>query len=98
MESKKVNLDMKKYGMILAMIAIFLLFNILSGGKNATPMNINNLIMQNSYVVILAVGMLLCVLTGNVDLGVGSIVALTGAICAIMVLDYGVSVPLDFLL
>jgi len=98
MESKKVNLDMKKYGMILAMIAIFLLFNILSGGKNATPMNINNLIMQNSYVVILAVGMLLCVLTGNVDLGVGSIVALTGAICAIMVLDYGVSVPLAFLI
>lgn len=98
MESKKVNLDMKKYGMILAMIAIFLLFNILSGGKNATPMNVNNLIMQNSYVVILAVGMLLCVLTGNVDLGVGSIVALTGAICAIMVLDYGVSVPLAFLI
>ncbi|HHU72551.1 MAG TPA: sugar ABC transporter permease [Clostridiales bacterium] len=98
MESKKINLDMKKYGMVLAMIAIFLLFNILSDGKNATPMNINNLVMQNSYVVILATGMLLCVLTGNVDLGVGSIVALTGAICAIMVVDYGVPVPIAFLI
>lgn len=98
MESKKINLDMKKYGMILAMIAIFIVFNILSGGKNATPMNINNLVMQNGYVVILATGMLLCTLTGNVDLGVGSIVALTGAICAIMVLDYNIPVPVAFLI
>lgn len=98
MESKKINLDMKKYGMIIAMIVIFIFFNILSDGKNSTPMNINNLVMQNSYVVILATGMLLCTLTGNVDLGVGSIVALTGAICAIMVLDYGVSVPMAFLI
>lgn len=98
MESKKINLDMKKYGMIIAMIVIFIIFNILSGGRNSTPMNINNLVMQNSYVVILATGMLLCTLTGNVDLGVGSIVALTGAVSAIMVLDYGVSVPLAFLI
>ena len=76
MKSKKINLDMKKYGMFILLIAIFLLFYVLSSGKNATAMNINNLIMQNSYVVILAIGMLLCVLTGNVDLGVGSIVAL----------------------
>lgn len=98
MESKKINLDMKKYGMVIAMIAIFILFNILSGGKNSSPMNINNLVMQNSYVVILAAGMLLCTLTGNVDLGVGSVVALTGAISAIMVIDYGVSVPIAFLI
>lgn len=98
MEKKKINIDMKQYGMVLAMIAIFFIFNVLSGGKNATPMNMNNLIMQNSYVIILAVGMLLCVLTGNIDLGVGSVVALTGAICAILVLDHGVPVPLAFLI
>ena len=96
MKSKKINLDMKKYGMFILLIAIFLLFYVLSSGKNATAMNINNLIMQNSYVVILAIGMLLCVLTGNVDLGVGSIVALTGAICAILVIDNGMSTPLAF--
>ena len=98
MKKKKINIDMKQYGMVIAMIAIFFIFNILSGGKNATPMNINNLIMQNSYIIILAVGMLLCVLTGNIDLGVGSIVALTGAMCAILVLDHGVPVPLAFLI
>ncbi len=95
--SKKINLDMRQYGMVIALIAIFLIFYILSGGKNATPTNINNLVMQNGYVVILATGMLLCVLTGNVDLGVGSVVALCGATAAILVVDKGVSVPLAFL-
>lgn len=97
MKSKKINLDMKKYGMFILLIVIFLLFYGLSSGRNATAMNINNLIMQNSYVVILATGMLLCVLTGNVDLGVGSVVAFTGAICAILVIDMGMATPLAFL-
>lgn len=98
MEKKNtVNIDMKQYGMLVALVAIFLIFAYLSKGSNMSPMNINNLVMQNGYVVILAVGMLLCVLTGNVDLGVGSTVALCGAICAIMVVDFGVPVPVAFL-
>lgn len=89
MNNKKVvNLDMKQYGMFLALIAIYVVFAIMTGGKNLSPANINNLIMQNGYVVILAVGMLLCVLTGNVDLGVGSVVALTGATAGIIMIDY----------
>lgn len=89
MEKKKtVNLDMKQYGMVLALIAVFLIFSVLTKGSNMTAMNINNLIMQNGYVVILAVGMLLCVLTGNIDLGVGSIVALSSAAVGILMIDY----------
>ena len=88
MEKKRVNLDMKQYGMFLALIVIYLIFAVLTGGKNLTPMNINNLVMQNGYVVILAIGMLLCVLTGNVDLGVGSVVALCGASAGIVMMDY----------
>lgn len=89
MEKKKlVNLDMKQYGMFLALVAIYLIFAILTGGANLSPANINNLVMQNGYVVILAVGMLLCVLTGNIDLGVGSIVAVTGAAAGIVLVDY----------
>ena len=79
-KKKLVNLDMKQYGMFLALIAIYVIFALLTGGKNLSPTNVNNLIMQNGYVVILAIGMLLCVLTGNVDLGVGSIVAVCGAV------------------
>ena len=88
MNNKRVNLDMKQYGMFIALIVIYIIFALLTGGKNLTPMNINNLVMQNGYVVILAIGMLLCVLTGNVDLGVGSVVALCGATAGIMLMDY----------
>ena len=98
MNTKKAkNIDLKQYGMFLALIAIFILFFILSKGANATPVNINNLVMQNGYVVILATGMLLCVLTGNVDLGVGSIVALCGASSAILVVDFGAPVWVGFI-
>ena len=99
MEKKKtVNLDLKQFSMVLALIAIYIIFYFMTGGVNATPMNMNNLIMQNSYVVILATGMLLCVLTGNVDLGVGSYVALCGAIAAKLVVEIGMSIPLAFLI
>lgn len=95
--NKYINIDLKQYGMVIALIAIFFLFYILTGGKNASPTNINNLIMQNGYIVILSIGMLLCVLTGNIDLGVGSIVALCGATSAIFVVDLGMPTPLAFL-
>ena len=89
MEKKKVaNLDMKQYGMFLALVAIYLIFAVLTKGANLSPANINNLVMQNGYVVILAVGMLLCVLTGNIDLGVGSVVAVTGSVAGIILVDY----------
>lgn len=87
-KKKTVNIDMKQYGMVLALIAVFLIFAVMTSGKNMSPANINNLIMQNGYVVILAVGMLLCCLTGNIDLGVGSIVALCGATVGILMIDY----------
>ena len=84
---KVVKMDMKQYGMFFALIAIYLVFAVLTKGANTTPMNINNLIMQNGYVVILAIGMLLCVLTGNIDLGVGSVVAVCGSVAGIIMMD-----------
>ncbi len=90
-KKKTVNIDMKQYGMVLALIVVFLLFAAMTGGKNMSPANINNLIMQNGYVVILAVGMLLCILTGNVDLGVGSVVAVCGAVVGIIMVDLKMS-------
>ena len=94
---KKAALDMRQYGMMIMLIVVYVFFAILTGGKNLTPMNINNLIMQNGYVVILAVGMLLCVLTGNVDLGVGSVVASCGAVAGTLIIDFGVSTPVAML-
>lgn len=94
---KKANLSMKQYGMMLALIAVYIIFAVITGGKNLSPMNVNSLIMQNGYVVILAVGMLLCVLTGNVDLGVGSVVASCGAVAGTLIVDFGVNTPLAML-
>ena len=94
---KKANLNMKQYGMMLALIAVYIIFAIITGGKNLSPMNINSLIMQNGYVVILAVGMLLCVLTGNVDLGVGSVVASCAAVAGTLIVDFGMPTPVAML-
>ncbi len=91
---KKAGAGLGQYGIMIMLVAVYVLFAIITGGKNLTPMNINNLIMQNGYVVILAVGMLLCVLTGNVDLGVGSVVASCGAVAGTLIVDLGWSTPL----
>ena len=94
---KKAGSGLGQYGIMIMLVAVYILFAFITGGKNLTPMNINNLIMQNGYVVILAVGMLLCVLTGNVDLGVGSVVASCGAVAGTLIVDMGWSTPLAML-
>ena len=94
---KKSGSGMKQYGMMIMLVVVYVLFAVITKGKNLTPMNINNLIMQNGYVVILAVGMLLCVLTGNVDLGVGSVVASCGAVAGTLIVDLGWNTPMAML-
>jgi putative multiple sugar transport system permease protein len=98
LKNSKIHIDMRQYGMIIVLIAIFLLFSLLTGGINASAMNINNLMMQNGYIIILSVGMLLCVLTGNIDLGVGSVVAVSGAVSAIMIVDLNLPIAVGFLM
>ena len=76
---------LKKNTMLIAFVIIVLMFEILTQGVLLVPQNVTNLIQQNSYVLILAIGMLLCIITGgNIDLGVGSYVAFVGAVTAKM--------------
>jgi putative multiple sugar transport system permease protein len=77
----------RQYGMVIAMAVAMIFFGILTNGIFFLPVNLTNLVLQNSYVLILAVGMLLCTLTGNVDLSVGSIVCFVGAVCGVMIVD-----------
>jgi putative multiple sugar transport system permease protein len=89
----------KKYTMVIALIIITAFFAFKTDGSLLFPQNINNLIAQNSYVFILATGMLLCILTGgNIDLSVGSVVCLVGAVGGtIMVthkLSFAIAIPL----
>ena len=95
--AKKSGGGLGQYGIMIMLVAVYILFALITDGKNLTPMNINNLIMQNGYVVILATGMLLCVLTGNVDLGVGSVVASCGAVAGTLIVDFGWSTPMAML-
>lgn len=78
----------KKNAMFIALIVISLLFQILTDGILLAPMNVARLIQQNSYILILAIGMLLCILTGNIDLSVGSIVAMVGAVVGVMIINW----------
>ncbi len=79
---------LKKNSMLIALIVVTIFFSVLTNGTLLAPQNVNNLIAQNGYVVILAVGMLMCILTGgNIDLSVGSIVALIGAIAGTLIVN-----------
>lgn len=91
--------NMRQYAMLAALIVIMLLFQILTGGILLRPINVQRLIMQNSYILILAIGMVLCILTGgNIDLSVGSIVALVSATSALFSVTLGIPVVLSILL
>lgn len=88
-----------KNTMIIALVLVYIFFVIQSQGRMFLPQNINNLIMQNSYVVILAVGMLLCILTGgNIDLSVGATVCLVGAIAGVLMVNLGWNIYLAMVL
>jgi putative multiple sugar transport system permease protein len=83
--------NFRQYGMIIALVAAMIFFGILTDGVLFKPVNLTNLVLQNSYVLILAVGMMLCILTGNIDLSVGSVVAFVGAVSAIMMVDASIN-------
>lgn len=83
MEKVNFGAALKKYTMIIALVLVVAFFYWRTGGKILLPQNVNNLISQNAYVFVLAVGMLMCILTGgNIDLAVGSVVCFTGGIGA----------------
>ena len=98
-KKRTAKLDLKQYGMLVALVAIIVLFTILTDGKLVKPMNISNLIFQNSYVIILAIGMLLCILTGgNIDLACGSVVGLIGACAGSFIITMGMNVYVAIIL
>ncbi len=76
--------NLKQYTLLIALLVIIIIFWITTNGILLKPQNIHNLIGQNSYILILSVGMILCILTGgNIDLSVGSVVAFVSASSAL---------------
>jgi putative multiple sugar transport system permease protein len=81
--------NMRQSGIYVAFVAIIALFAILTDGVSLSPINITNIILQYSYILVLAIGMVIVIIAGHIDLSVGSVVALTGAISAVLVIQQG---------
>ena len=91
--------NMRQYALLFALIVIVCIFQITTGGILLRPINVSRLIAQNSYILILAIGMVLCILTGgNIDLSVGSVVAFVSAGSALFSVFLGLPVLLSILL
>ncbi|KMT27188.1 xylose transport system permease protein XylH [Melissococcus plutonius] len=96
---KKNNFNLKekaldifsKYSMVIILIAALIVFQFLTEGIFLRSLNITNIILQNSHILVLAAGMLLVVLLGHVDLSVGSVMAFVGAIAGFMMVNYKMS-------
>lgn len=76
-----------KYSMVIILIALLIAFQLMTGGIFLRPLNITNIVLQNSHILVLAAGMLLVVLLGFVDLSVGSVMAFVGAIAGMMMVN-----------
>lgn len=91
-----------KYSMIIILAVLLVAFQLMTDGIFWRPLNITNLVLQNSHILVLAAGMLLVVLLGHVDLSVGSVMAFVGAIAGVLMVDNGISpwlaVPLCLLM
>jgi putative multiple sugar transport system permease protein len=91
--------NLKQYSILIAMVAIVLIFEITTNGVLLKPINVARLLMQNSFILIMAIGMMLCILTGgNIDLAVGSIVAFVSAGSALLAVTWHLPVPLAIFL
>jgi putative multiple sugar transport system permease protein len=80
--------NIREYGMLIALVAIMIFFYFATNGILMRPVNITNLVLQNSYVIIMALGMLLIIVSGWIDLSVGSVAAFVGAIAGVLMVKW----------
>ena len=81
--------NLREYGLMIALVVIMVLFQVLTDGTLFKPLNLTNLVLQNSYIVIMALGMLLVIVAGHIDLSVGSVAGFIGALAAVLMVRTG---------
>ncbi len=79
--------NLREYGLLISLIAIMLFFQIMTDGTLFQPLNLTNLILQNSYIIVMALGMLLVIVAGHIDLSVGSVSGFVGAVAAVLMVQ-----------
>ncbi|MFJ1604032.1 multiple monosaccharide ABC transporter permease [Streptomyces sp. NPDC088253] len=90
--------NMRQYGMLFALGLIVVLFAVWTDGDLLLPRNVSNLVLQNSYILILAIGMMLVIIAGHIDLSVGSLTAFVGAVGAVLMVNHDISWPIALVL
>jgi putative multiple sugar transport system permease protein len=84
----------RQFGILGALVAIIVLFQVLTGGKTLQPGNLINLVNGNAYVLVLAIGMVMVIIAGHIDLSVGSVAAFVGIVVAISMTEWGLTWPI----
>ena len=79
---------LREFGILFALIVIMAFFQVATDGILLKPVNLTNLFLQNSYIVIMAIGMLLVIVCGHIDLSVGSVLGFVGALAAVMIVQW----------
>ena len=90
--------NIREYGMLIALVMIMAFFQWKTGGILMKPINITNLVLQNSYIIIMALGMLIVIVAGWIDLSVGSVAAVIGAVAAVLMVRLDVNWMLTFII
>ena len=80
--------NLRDYGMLLSLIVIMVFFQFTTNGTLFQPLNLTNLVLQNSYIIVMALGMLLVIVAGHIDLSVGSVCGFIGAVAAVLMVEY----------
>ena len=80
--------NFREYGMLISLVAIMAFFQVMTDGTLMQPLNLTNLVLQNSYIVIMALGMLLVIVAGHIDLSVGSVCGFIGALAAVLMVSH----------
>jgi len=93
-----IDIKVSEYGLLGALVFIMLFFQFVTDGRLLIGANVNNLIMQNAYVVILAIGMVMVIIAGHIDLSVGSLCAMIGAVVALAISQWGLPWPIAVLI
>jgi putative multiple sugar transport system permease protein len=83
--------NLRQYGLVLALIAIMVFFQVMTNGILFLPVNLTNVVLQNSYIIVMALGMLLVIVAGHIDLSVGSVAGFIGAVAAVLMADYNLN-------
>jgi putative multiple sugar transport system permease protein len=94
---RRLSFNPRQSGIYVAFALIVVLFSVLTNGALLEAQNISNIVVQNSYILILAIGMILIIIAGHIDLSAGSVVAATGAIAAVLMVNLDVPWPLAVL-